>query len=211
MRGGRWLFYCSESSWPLFKAATRKCHTTLSLARTHKQRDTTGGEQRLGGIPSSAKLSPPRRRQSEVSRLVSCRPDRAQTDLHDYCSAQEAIRLSCALHFLLIVVRFHYLSVEVITVHLLSLLPASDHSRQPLLVSAHLQVGELLTLQWCQMHTITNSSHNRHVLSSGLTLSIPLQSKNKELAPFTALKGNWACGNSWCLHALHSNRGDQSM
>lgn len=32
------------------------------------------------------------------------------------------------LHFLLIVMWLHYLSMEVITVHLLSLLPVSDHS-----------------------------------------------------------------------------------
>lgn len=47
-----------------------------------------------------------------------------------YCSALQSKLSDSAvlLHFLLIVVWLHYLSMEVITVHLLSLLPVSDHS-----------------------------------------------------------------------------------
>lgn len=64
-------------------------------------------------------------------------------------------------HFLLIVMWLHYLSMEVITAHLLSPLPVSDRSL-PLLVSAvvYLQVVELLTLYWSRIHCAASSSLN---------------------------------------------------
>lgn len=126
------FFFTAQSIWLAFKAGGHKCHTTLSLlgALINKSSTTAHTKTQTMGIwlLSGARGSRVKEMKLEVW-WVYCQRSGSYPAL---CYLRCYLVKSAALdHFLPIVTRLDYLSMQVITVHLLSPLPVSDHRRAP--------------------------------------------------------------------------------
>lgn len=119
------------------------------------------------------------------------------------------------LHFRLIVTGIHYLSMQAITVHLLSGLPASDHgSSQSALLSAYglwWRRRRYRALRRCQMHALMeNSSRDGCAFILDWLRTVVDSTVNGHSRSGFLVEHNSACQNSSCNIMIYVSGGSEA-